>query len=460
MRALKLKALAMMAMTSSVFFGSEVLARNPTPAIAQVSLVVGAASITRADGQSVAIERGLSVYENDRLVTGEDGMVMLVFLDEGRMALRPGSELLIRKYQYDAAGLDSDLKLELVKGTVRQISGKAAKQQPERYRLNTPVAVIGVRGTDFLAKADESSVRTYVHEGAIAVSSKQLSQPPVLSKAGEGNFLMAQAEGRLEQHPLKIAELDQSFGIRLAASTAKNEGVATAQKEVHVSEVRDSTTVAATSATVQATELLEKLTNQRPEPSPGGEAGLSPSPGVGSDNPFVDGEKLPSKLVWGRSLNDPQALPLALPLPYVNASLGRSATVGEPLAYTLWREGASGVAMNTGLVGVANFALAAGEGHYTSSSGSMQPVTMSDARLQVNFDRSQFNTGMTLNSAGLPSQQLQVSGTINTDGIFLGKTPNQRVAGALSLDGTEAGYLFQLDASGGAYKGITLWNKK
>lgn len=44
--------------------------------------------------------------------------------------------------------------------------------------------------------------------------------------------------------------------------------------------------------------------------------------------------------------------------------------------------------------------------------------------------------------------------------VFLGRAPNQRVAGALSLDGAQAGYLFQVDATGGAYKGITLWNKK
>lgn len=200
---------------SSIGFAQERL-----PAVAYVSLVVGQVSLVRSNGETLPVQRGLNLHESDRLVTGEDGMVMLVFVDEGRVALRSGSELLIRKYKYDTDGADSDLRLELLKGTIRQISGKAAKRQPERYHLNTPVAAIGVRGTDFLAKADNAAVRTYVHEGAITVQSRLAPQEPVLSKAGEGRYLMAYGEGHLEQHTLKLAELEQSFSIQLTPSAA------------------------------------------------------------------------------------------------------------------------------------------------------------------------------------------------------------------------------------------------
>ncbi|MEQ6434620.1 FecR domain-containing protein [Comamonas sp. w2-DMI] len=199
-------------------------AKERLPAVAYVSLVVGQVSLVRSNGEALPVQRGLNLHESDRLVTGEDGMVMVVFVDEGRVALRSGSELLIRKYKYDTVGADSDLQLELLKGTMRQISGKAAKRQPERYHLNTPVAAIGVRGTDFLAKADNTAVRTYVHEGAITVQSRLAPQEPVLSKAGEGRYLMAYGEGHLEQHALKLAELEQSFSIQLAPSAGGGRG--------------------------------------------------------------------------------------------------------------------------------------------------------------------------------------------------------------------------------------------
>lgn len=135
-------------MTSRLFFGSPtkiVLALAAAllssvawaKDVAQVTLVVGQAQLERADGQQQVLERGAIIQESDRLRTGADGMVMLIFSDQGRVALRPDSELLIHKYQYDPEGQESDLQLELIKGTVRQISGKAAKHQPQRYRLST-----------------------------------------------------------------------------------------------------------------------------------------------------------------------------------------------------------------------------------------------------------------------------------------------------------------------------------
>ena len=44
---------------------------------------------------------------------------------------------------------DSQVKLNLIEGTARAVSGEAAKAAKERFRLNTPIAAIGVRGTDY-----------------------------------------------------------------------------------------------------------------------------------------------------------------------------------------------------------------------------------------------------------------------------------------------------------------------
>ena len=193
---------------------SPVQATEASP-VAQASLVVGQAYVIRAsDEHQQPFVRGQALYEGDRLVTGDDGMVMLVFIDQGRVALRPGSELRIRSYRYDQAGQDTDLQLELLRGTVRQISGQAAHRQPERYRLNTPIAAIGVRGTDFLARVDPDAVRTYVSEGAITVQTHGSSQA-LLSHAGEGRSVLAHGEGHLEPQTLRLAELQQTFRIEI-----------------------------------------------------------------------------------------------------------------------------------------------------------------------------------------------------------------------------------------------------
>ena len=62
------------------------------------------------------------------------------------------------------------MKLNLLEGTARTVSGKAAKAARHRYRLNTPIAAIGVRGTDFLVSTTASSLTALVNDGAIVVA--------------------------------------------------------------------------------------------------------------------------------------------------------------------------------------------------------------------------------------------------------------------------------------------------
>ena len=186
--------------------------------VARVSLAVGDATLFKPNGASSLLVRGVELSEQDRIVTGRNGMVMLVFSDQGRVAIRPESELVIRKYEDDPSGHATQLQLELMRGTVRQISGQAAQRQPERYRLNTPIAAIGVRGTDFLAKAVQGGVQTYVHEGAITVQPMQMGQnvgAQLLGVAGQAHYLLAGAEGTVESRRVFADDVDHAFAIRL-----------------------------------------------------------------------------------------------------------------------------------------------------------------------------------------------------------------------------------------------------
>jgi len=39
------------------------------------------------------------------------------------------------------------------------VSGKIVKQSPEAMRVKTPAAIMGVRGTEFVVKVDESATK-------------------------------------------------------------------------------------------------------------------------------------------------------------------------------------------------------------------------------------------------------------------------------------------------------------
>ena len=453
---------------------------GPQP-VARVSMAVGDAQRIGASGQVTPLSLGTQLSEQDRIITGKDAMVILIFSDQARVALRPDSELLIRRYKVDPNGAETELQLDLLRGTVRQISGRAAQKQPERYRLNTPIAAIGVRGTDFLAKSGEGLVEAYVHEGAIVVAPLGGAGTPgeiPAANLGAGfgvQYSRADRSKNLERQNVGQNDVERLFGMRIAASVSTDRTAAgntagnaaqpdkkdrteqTVVASLAPARDRDATGVSMQSTAslaggvVQSSVMMVPNTPDLPSPPlvvpPVNEPPVTP--------PVV--VQLPTQLVWGKFSN-PQKLPFTLPVAYADVKDGRHTTVGELGQYALWRDGVNGP-LDKSLRGQAQFALAAGEAFYQQA-GKTLAVNLTDPRLQVDFDRLSFNTQIGLSGAGVPAQQLNVSGRMNDEGVFLGTASGQRVAGALSRNGVEAGYLFKIDNSAGQYQGITLWNAK
>lgn len=457
---------------------------EPQP-VARVSMAVGDAQRIGASGQVTPLSLGTQLSEQDRIITGKDAMVILIFSDQARVALRPDSELLIRRYKVDPNGAETELQLDLLRGTVRQISGRAAQKQPERYRLNTPIAAIGVRGTDFLAKSGEGLVEAYVHEGAIVVAPLGGAGTPgeiPAANLGAGfgvQYSRADRSKNLERQNVGQNDVERLFGMRIAASVSTDRTAAgntagnaaqpdkkdrteqTVVASLAPARDRDATGVSMQSTAslaggvVQSSVMMVPNTPELPSPPLVGPPVTSPEVLPPVTPPVV--VQLPTQLVWGKFSN-PQKLPFTLPVAYADVKDGRHTTVGELGQYVLWRDGVNGP-LDKSLRGQAQFALAAGEAFYQQA-GKTLAVNLTDPRLQVDFDRLSFNTQIGLSGAGVPAQQLNVSGRMNDEGVFLGTASGQRVAGALSRNGVEAGYLFKIDNSAGQYQGITLWNAK
>ena len=127
------------------------LATSPM-AIAQDSSGMVVASrgevIAMSNGGSRELKQGDFVYVNDEIMTSNRSFAVLQFTDGAKVPGRPDSTMIIEQYLY--AGNDSDeATLNLVEGGLRVITGAMAKTNPENYKVRTPVALMGVRGTEF-----------------------------------------------------------------------------------------------------------------------------------------------------------------------------------------------------------------------------------------------------------------------------------------------------------------------
>lgn len=141
----------------------------------QAALAGEAGRVVFVSGQAHSAGRALAlgdtVQEGDQLQTGADGYIYIKTVDSGFFILRPSSQARVVAYHIDTQNpANSRVKLELLNGVARTISGQGVKQARQNFRFNTPVAAIGVRGTDFTVYTDQQVSRVVVTSGGVVVS--------------------------------------------------------------------------------------------------------------------------------------------------------------------------------------------------------------------------------------------------------------------------------------------------
>jgi hypothetical protein len=124
-----------------------------TPALGQqpsaagrVKLVSGSAFIVRGSGL-IPAQAGQTVFEADGLRTGIDGKLGVTLKDDTRVSLGPSSEVRVEHFVYAPANGSLAVVLKIMRGAVAYVSGQIAKISPDSIRLETPAAIVGVRGT-------------------------------------------------------------------------------------------------------------------------------------------------------------------------------------------------------------------------------------------------------------------------------------------------------------------------
>jgi hypothetical protein len=134
-------ALALIATTAAPALAQE----SPT-AVGRIKIVSGSAFVVRG-GTPVAAQAGQPIFEADSLRTGADGRIGVTLKDDTRVSLGPASEVRVDRFIYAPAEGRLGLILNVARGVVAYVSGRIAKLAPDSIRLETPAAVMGVRGT-------------------------------------------------------------------------------------------------------------------------------------------------------------------------------------------------------------------------------------------------------------------------------------------------------------------------
>ena len=124
--------------------------------IGQVKTETGTVTLER-HGTTEPVAIGDHVYQSDTVITAAGATVGITFADNSMMSLGPDSRLALDQFKFDTTTHEGVFDSSLQKGTLAVKSGQIVHQTPEAMHIRTPAALLGVRGTEFVVRADGKS---------------------------------------------------------------------------------------------------------------------------------------------------------------------------------------------------------------------------------------------------------------------------------------------------------------
>jgi hypothetical protein len=117
----------------------------------RVNFVSGKVEAIAADGSRRTLTKGELVNSGERLETNK-GRVQIRFTDGSFVSLQPNTVFGLDNYAFNKAKPeDGSLLFNFIRGSMRTVSGAIGKTNRANYKVQTPVATIGIRGTGYAA---------------------------------------------------------------------------------------------------------------------------------------------------------------------------------------------------------------------------------------------------------------------------------------------------------------------
>ncbi len=390
------------------------------------------------------------VQEGNDIKTGADGYVYLKTIDNGFLILRPNSVAKIVNYHVDNKDPANTLiKLELQNGVARSISGDAVKLARQNFRFNTPIAAIGVRGTDFTVYTTDETSRVAVISGGVVVSGFNTS----CLKTGNGpcdgvstQELFARQQGQLLQINKGQVKPQLVTGNGLSPDIVSPPR----SDEPSIKASLNSTTAVTAIASADGNLDLHKGTNLS-----------QTTTNTTSTKPDTSGS-VGEGIIWGRW----QAVlgqPASVDAKVQDAAKAKLIAL-DPLFFAIYLPKSSEGPIPT--AGTASFSLKASEAYLLDQKQTtLSAVKVDNGVLSLNFDRATFNTSVDVAISKDEKIPLYTHGTIDKNGAMSGAGQyatgsNMSLTGIAAVKVGVAAYLFQsqLDVNR-ALTGVTYWGK-
>lgn len=156
-----------------------------------VTQLAGVLSAQAADGSVRVLAASSQVASGDLLSTGARSYARIRFLDGAELTLRPNTVLRVDDFRFEQTRPEEDSALlRLIRGGLRAVSGLVGKRgQPEAYRMDTPTATIGIRGTHYGALFCQADC------GGLTLPNGQQPANGLYVDVADGRIMLSNAQG-------------------------------------------------------------------------------------------------------------------------------------------------------------------------------------------------------------------------------------------------------------------------
>ncbi|MBL7002519.1 MAG: FecR domain-containing protein [Gammaproteobacteria bacterium] len=166
-----------------------------SPVIGRIALLRGKASSEDDKGKARPLSVGAAIYERDQIQTRMNSYAVIAFNDKSRVTMSPNSAFKIEEHQFKPeAPAENNAFVSFLRGGMRLVTGLIGKLNRPAYKVGTPTATIGIRGTGFdlvcegRCVSEQSSYYNPVKETAVAKVLNFLIRP---SLAADTNGMYA-----------------------------------------------------------------------------------------------------------------------------------------------------------------------------------------------------------------------------------------------------------------------------
>lgn len=160
----------------------------------RVVFASGTVTLYAADGRARPALRGEAIHEGETIVSAAASLAQLRMVDNTTIALKPDTRLRFDEYHYEPEKAREKGFMSLVRGGFRTVTGAIGKLRRDAYRITTPLASIGIRGTD----------HEPMHIPEPAAGETPVGPPGTYDRVRSGQIVMQNQAGELLVDPQQV----------------------------------------------------------------------------------------------------------------------------------------------------------------------------------------------------------------------------------------------------------------